>query len=150
MRNPEGTARATGAPPPQNGTNDLYDRLPDYVKEELAEQEYLHDLRLRDINQRRRATRTRYLLEGMVIFTLAGLFGGPVGWAIGALYGTGVGYLAWRQGGSSAFLWVSVLAYMVWFLLTPWGDFYFGFFCMALSAIVAAVHRMNKFDGSEC
>jgi len=118
------------------------------VKEELAEQEYLHDLRLRDIAQRRRATCTRYVLEGMFIFALAALLAGPVGWLVGSAYGAAVGYIAWRQG--SGFGWIGLVAYLVWFLASPWGDYYTGFLCVALCCGVEAIHRMQKFDGSEC
>jgi hypothetical protein len=116
----------------------------------LYQQEVEREMRMRDIAERRRSTMIRYCLEGMIIFTLAAVFGGPVAWLIGATFGAGVGLLAWTRGGGYSLGWIGFIAYIVWFVFTPWGNLMGGFACVGLCAVLGAIHGLQKADGSEC
>ena len=128
-----------------------YERLPDHARDQFEQHQAERELRLRAIERRRSATMKRYIFEGMAIFTLLAIFGGSVGMLVGAIYGAGVGFFAWQRGGGNSFSWVGGVAYILWWLFTPWGNLPWGLIlCIGLCVLIGMAHTLQKFDGSEC
>ena len=145
-----GPLRSGAAPQSAPDQDDAFDRSIDREQQMLLDHQAEHELRMQDIEERRAATKMRYLIEGMVIFGLISIFGGPLGMAIGTAYGAGVGYVAWRTGGGAiSFGLVGSVAWVIyWVLFGP--SIYSVFLCVGLCTVLGCAHEMQKYDGSEC
>ncbi|MHC4549343.1 MAG: hypothetical protein ACYTEZ_11265 [Planctomycetota bacterium] len=130
---------------------DWFRRLPPHAQEEMRERWLRQAEREIHMEQRRQTTYLRYVLEAGVAFALAEIVMAPAaGIAVATVLGCIVGVVAAHFRASTySYAWIGLMGYLLYFLLTPWGNIFSFIFLVGVCGALGAIHYLQRHDGSE-